>query len=101
MPEQARGRRVHERWAHFRFSVIGHLLASPPPKGELRAEIETLAARQWRHPATGDPVRFGFSTIERWFSAEWIVLRSGTADAAQDSLSINTIPTPRGGAGSA
>ena len=37
------------------------------PKGELRAQIEALAGRQWRHPITGEPVRFGFSTIERWF----------------------------------
>ena len=64
--QQARGPRVHERWAHLRFSVIGQLLAAPPPKGELRAAIEALAARQWRHPTTGDPVRFSFSTIERW-----------------------------------
>jgi len=42
-------------------------LAAPPPKGELRAEIEALAGRQWRHPITGDPARFGFSTIERWY----------------------------------
>jgi len=42
-------------------------LAAPPPKGELRAQIEALAGRQWRHPVTGEPVRFGFSTIERWF----------------------------------
>ena len=64
---QSRGPRVHERWAHLRFSVIGQLLAAPPPKGELRAEIEALAACQWRHPTTGEPVRFGFSTIERWY----------------------------------
>ena len=64
---EARGPRVHERWAHLRFSVIGQLLAAPPPKGELRAEIEALAARQWQHPTTGEPVRFGFSTIERWY----------------------------------
>jgi hypothetical protein len=43
------------------------MLAAPPPKGELRAEIEGLAGRQWRHPITGDPVCFGFSTIERWY----------------------------------
>jgi len=65
--QQAGGPRVHERWAHLRFSVIGQLLAAPPPKGELHAEIEALAARQWRHPTTGDPVHFGFSTIERWY----------------------------------
>ncbi len=67
MTRQARGPRVHERWAHLRFCVIGQLLAAPPPKGELRAEIEVLAGRQWRHPITGDPVCFGFSTIERWY----------------------------------
>jgi hypothetical protein len=37
--QQARGPRVHERWAHLRFSVIGQLLAAPPPKGELRAVV--------------------------------------------------------------
>jgi len=59
--------RVHERWAQFRFSVIGNLLAAPPRQGELRTEIEALAAQEWRHPITGEPVRFGYSTIERWF----------------------------------
>jgi hypothetical protein len=29
--------RVHERWAHLRFSVVGQLLAAPPGKGELKA----------------------------------------------------------------
>ncbi len=67
MTQEARGRRVHERWAHFRFSVVGHLLAAPPAKGQLKAKIEALAARTWRHPITGVPVCFGFSTIERWF----------------------------------
>jgi putative transposase len=56
----------HERWALVRFAVVGQLLAAPPPKGELRAEIEKLAAREWQHPNTGLPVRFGVSTIERW-----------------------------------
>lgn len=57
---------VHERWAHLRFSVVGQLLAAPPPKGELRAELRKLAARTWAHPGTGEPVRFALSTIERW-----------------------------------
>jgi len=56
--------------ARLRFSVIGQLLAAPPAKGTLRSEIEKLAAREWCHPNTGKPVRFGASTIERWFSAE-------------------------------
>ena len=59
--------RVHERWAHLRFSIIGPLLAAPPPPGELRAEIEALAAKTWRHPVSGEPIRFAFSTIERWY----------------------------------
>ena len=67
MTKQARGPRVHERWAHLRFSVVGQLLAAPPPKGELRAAIIELAARTWQHPTTAEPVRFGFSTIERWY----------------------------------
>ena len=57
----------HERWAYMRFSVVGQLLAAPPPKGEVRAELERLAAHEWRHPITGLPVRFGVSTLERWF----------------------------------
>jgi transposase InsO family protein len=58
---------VHQSWAHLRFSVVGHLLAAPPAKGELRAELEKLAGREWRHPTTGEPTRFGVSTIERWY----------------------------------
>jgi transposase InsO family protein len=60
-------KRVHERWAHLRFSVIGQLLAAPPQNGALKSELEALAAREWRHPATGELVRFGASTIERWY----------------------------------
>jgi len=67
MTQQIRGPRIHERWAHLRFSIIGQLLAAPPPKGELRAAITALAGRQWCHPTSGEPVRFDFSTIERWY----------------------------------
>jgi hypothetical protein len=71
MIQQARGQRLAhvsmERWAHLRVSVIGQLLAAPPPKGELKAAIMALAARTWQHPTTGDPVQFGFATIERWY----------------------------------
>lgn len=58
---------VHERWAHLRYAVIGQLLAVPPAKGLLQAELRDLARRTWRHPVTGAPVRFGLSTIERWW----------------------------------
>ena len=59
--------RSHEQWARFRFSVIGPLLAAPPDRGELQEQLESLAAKKWRHPITGQGVQFGLSTIERWF----------------------------------
>jgi len=60
------GRSRHARWAHLRFSIIGPLLAAPPPRGELTEEIAKLATKWWTHPVTGKPKRFGFSTIETW-----------------------------------
>jgi len=59
--------RRHERWANLRFAIVGALLAAPPAHGELRAALETLAARTWCHPITGQQVSFAFSTVERWF----------------------------------
>ena len=67
MTQSPRGPRAHERWAHTRFSIVGQLLAAPPGKGALKAAIAELAARTWQHPTSGKPVRFGFSTIERWY----------------------------------
>jgi transposase InsO family protein len=58
---------VHERWARLRFSIVGQLLAAPPANGALHAALEQLEAREWRHPTTGAPVRFGVSTLERWY----------------------------------
>ena len=71
MALQARGPknfgRVHERWALLRFSVVGQLLADPPPKGELKTALRALSQRTWQHPTSAQPVCFGFSTIERWY----------------------------------
>jgi putative transposase len=58
-----------ERWARLRFAIIGPLLAAPPPAGALRAALRALAAKTWRHPRTGLEIRFGVSTLERWFYA--------------------------------
>lgn len=57
----------HQRWAHLRFAVVGPLLAAPPDKGELRAALQELAQKSWRHPVSAQLVRFGMSTIERWY----------------------------------
>jgi len=64
--KKADHRSHHERWAYLRFAVVGQLLAAPPPKGELRTQLEKLAMREWPHPITGLLVRFGVSTLERW-----------------------------------
>lgn len=56
-----------QRWARLRFAVVGPLLAAPPPAGELQQALRELSQRYWLHPNTGLPVRFGVSTIERWY----------------------------------
>lgn len=61
--------RSRDGWARLRFAVVGPLLASPPRRGDLGEEIARLAEKSWRHPRTGEPVRFGRSTIERWLYA--------------------------------
>ena len=58
-----------DRWARLRFSIIGPLLAAPPPEGELQASLKSLAAKSWRHPLTGKEIGFGVSTLERWYYA--------------------------------
>jgi putative transposase len=60
---------ARDRWARLRFAIIGSLLASPPAEGELQSALEALAARTWRHPFTGLDIRFGTSTIQRWYYA--------------------------------
>lgn len=55
--------------ARLRFSIIGPLMASPPAAGQLYQSLQALAAKTWRHPLSGEPIRFGVSTLERWFYA--------------------------------
>jgi len=57
-----------QRWAQFRFSVIGGLLSCPPPKGQLQKAIDQLAQKTYQHPIESSRhIRFGASTIERWY----------------------------------
>ena len=74
--------RSTERWAHFRFSVIGSLLAAPPARGQLQAQLQTLADKTWRHPIGGHSFTLGFSTIERWYH------KASTAKGGPWSLDI-------------
>jgi transposase InsO family protein len=57
------------KWAHLRFLVVGPLLAEPPRRGQLKAALEALANKTWKHPTTGGRVSFGLSTVERWYYA--------------------------------
>ena len=55
------------KWSQLRFSIIGGLLARPPKPGKLGGEIKLLAGRCYRHPQKDEWIRFGASTIERWY----------------------------------
>ena len=67
MPHDNKARPPRHRWAELRFSIIGTLLARPPERGQLRDALAELAALSWPHPVDGRPLRFGQSTIERWY----------------------------------
>jgi hypothetical protein len=68
--DHALGARV--RWARLRIQILGSLMAAPADGRELNARIDDLAARSWRHPTTGESIRFAFKTIERW----WYIARA-------------------------
>ncbi len=84
------GKGDRDGWARLRFAVVGPLLASPPPKGRLRTELERLAERSWEHPSGGGQVRFSVSTVERWYYQ---------ARAAHQDPVKALRPRPRGDAG--
>jgi transposase InsO family protein len=42
-------------------------LASPPESGQLAARIAELASRSWKHPTTGEAIRFSAKTVERMY----------------------------------
>ena len=56
-----------DKWALFRFSVVGGLLARPPANGELRKELEKLSSQAYMHPVHNRLTIFHFSTIECWY----------------------------------
>jgi hypothetical protein len=76
---------IHERWARLRFAVIGPLLMAPPEPGELAGALAALSTKTWRHPASGAPVRFGFSTLERWYCAR-LTLEHASRDQLLECL---------------
>ena len=67
MSENPSPGRSPEKWARFRFSVVGPLLAAPPQPGELQVRLQELSSQKWRQPLTGQWIQYGASTIERWY----------------------------------
>jgi transposase len=55
------------RWAEFRLAAVGHLAFGDIKRGKVDRELRSLSARQWKHPISGSCVRFGYSTIQRWY----------------------------------
>jgi hypothetical protein len=68
------GKNTYDLWARLPTSGRGcRPLGAAALRGHwqsigqsLTAEIAALAAQEWRHPVTGERVRFGHSTVERW-----------------------------------
>jgi transposase InsO family protein len=56
-----------DRWAQLRFLIVGRLFAEPPEPGDLYNCLLELAKKTWRHPVTGEAIRFSVSTLERWY----------------------------------
>lgn len=67
MRKKKTGESTHQRWAEFRFSVVGPLLANPPGAGELRQRLKELAGVEWQHPVKDEKFKMALSTIERWY----------------------------------
>ena len=86
MKETSQNSRPHELWACFRFSVIGPLLAAPPPRGQLQEQLAQLAAKKWRHPVSGESKLFGFSTIERWYYQALHAAKEGPVEALKRKI---------------
>ena len=78
-----------QRWANFRYSVIGTLLSSPPQRGQLQSAIDQLAQKNYQHPIDSSRrIRIGSSTIERWY------YKARETDDPIAALAERSVPTP-------
>jgi len=59
--------RTVDRWARLRFAIIGPLLAAPPASGELKASLESLACKTWKHPINGTAFHYSAASLERFY----------------------------------
>ena len=85
------------RWARFRFRVLKPLLNNLPAYGEVTERIRRIARKRWRHPISGEPVRFSAQSIAYWyFKARW----AADPVSALGRVTLNrTPPFPTGAGG--
>ena len=65
-----------EAVALFRHGVIGALTQAQLEEGQLLAALKALAQKSFRPPKSLTTKRFSVATLERWYSAESLVMRS-------------------------
>lgn len=59
-----------QAWEHFRFAIVGPLLAAPPESGQLQTQLRHLAEKYWQHPLHNHrTITLSVSTLERWYYA--------------------------------
>ena len=73
-----------EAVAVFRAQVIGPLLTRVfASHGELASAIGALSRERYRPPNSITTRTYSQATIERWYSAEFVVMRSASAAARE------------------
>jgi len=90
--------RNHE--ALFRHAILGDLLSRNLRRGQLRPALKQLAQQSYQDHH-GRSRRVAYKTLEEWYSAEQIVLRSQGTIAVEVFLTINNIAGPKSSTSSA
>jgi len=63
-------RHQRQTWEHFRFALIGPLLADPPEPGQLTKRLANIANKEWKHPLKPNQTyTVSVATLERWYYA--------------------------------
>ena len=72
-----------ERVALFRLSIIGDLLSRELRPGELKTELEERSRHRYRPPGSSGTRQYHFKTLQRWYSAEYMIMRSDGGKALE------------------
>ena len=79
----------------MRFLVIGPLMAAPPAPRQLGAAFLAPAAKTWCHPVSGLDLRFGASTLERWYYRVRATLNKSLAARSALLWAVCGVANPR------